>query len=137
MNKFQQFLLDKNNKQLILDIIKLYHPDLSEVDIKHVKVTPKYDWICLNSNIVSIGIEFRHPTDIWGEGHKIKVFERIHNTSKFRAWRFYDDLSYKKTEIIAGEIVADSNCPDINELFVKYNVTKPTPKELYDYYYRD
>ena len=85
MNQFQKFLLDKNNNQLIIDIIKLYHPDLSEKEINYVKVTPKYDWICLNSNKVSIGLEFKHPISIWGKGHDIKVFEDIAKTTKFRA----------------------------------------------------
>jgi hypothetical protein len=148
LNSFQNYLLNPNNKYIIWEIVKLYHPDIPETTtskkgiisktIDKIKIYPKYDWICIEYNYngkIAIGLEFE--VNLLGIGWKIEDFVKQYNNNKFKAWRFSDDSKYIPTDYSKEESERISNDPDINDLLISFNVPKPTPEEMIKYYYED
>lgn len=142
-NQFQKFLTNKENFHIIKEVVKLYHPNLKEtyVDKKgkeksvwdSIKVYLKFDWVCISSDKIDIGIEFevRKNGQIIMSGPKpLSDFENAFQTSKFRAWRFVSDSKYSK------EYPAPNN-PDVNHILEKYNCPRPTAIEMSKYYHSD
>lgn len=129
---FQHFMLDNSNKLIIDEIISLFHPNIKE----NITLYHKYDWVCIKSKNISIGIQFETTIDgkpMYGPGWKIKDFIKAHINSKFKAWRFVDDSKYKSPTSI--DDIEDKI--DINQIMIKHNVPKPSPNEMYMYYYED
>jgi len=116
-------MVDPLNKQIIDEIIQLYHPGTT---IKY-KVGYLYSWITIIGKGIGIGIEFVIP--YFGEGWKLEDFVKVYDTSNFKAWRFYDDG--KDLE------VNDTDDIDVNPILAKFNVPRPTPTQMFDYYYED
>ncbi len=143
MNRMQKFLVNKDNKHIILEIIKKFHPDFPEYyisphsgkkkkSIDWVRVTVKYDWVCIDGPGVSIGIEF--PVSFWGTGWKLKDFVEELENNQFRVWRFsLDKRCGSKYDFESSDDFKKS----VHKLLIDNKVPKPTPKEMFNYYYSD
>ena len=128
MNKMQEFFMHDSESKIIVDnILDVLHNDLTLVQRSKVKIDIMYDWVTLKSGKVSIGIMFHHG--LMGR-QKMSDFVRAYRTGYFRVWRFYDDSKYdrdtKEIEIEEEIMIA-----------ILKTVPRPTPKEMYTYYYSD
>ena len=160
MNKFQKFMTNPDNKHIVWEIVRLYHPDIETTYVSpynnknkesDINVSIKYDRIIISGkfnyipqpigNRVSVEIGISFKPSFYGTGWKLNDFVNEHNKQKFRAWRFaFGDSKYDSKSAIWNEETKefdDKNCPDVNNIMIKHNVPKPTPKEMMDYYYRD
>ena len=125
MNKFQHFMIFKQNRPIVYEIVKLFHPELSDLELPSLKIFTKYSWVTIDGRGVSIGIEFNPGFS--GIGWKMKDFVEAFNKRSFRAWRFADDKKFK----------THPHEEDISHIVKKHNIPKPTPTEMMKYYYSD
>lgn len=139
MNTLQKFFKQDNNKPILIEIVKLFHPDIesykspksSKPLSNYLNVYFRYDWVCIKGNFpdnkyVDIGICF--DIKLSGRGHYMSDFVRILKKDNFIAWRFNTDYIEEDYPY---------NIKNINTLFSKYNVPKPTAKEAYNHYYSE
>lgn len=131
LNNFQLSLIHPNNKNVTWEIVKVFHPDIDDAKMSWLKVTTQYEWVILEiKKLVSIGIQFECKLS---SGRKpIELFEKELKNNKFRAWRFYSDPNCNdetQNEILQNE--------KVNEILNKYNIAKPTAKQMFDYYHSD
>ena len=122
-------MTDPLNKNISDEIVQLYHPG---TEIK-TKVSIKYDWVTIEGKGISIGLNFIvgiSGREFMGEGYEMKDFVKAYNTSAFKGWRFYDDGNFNKDK-------KQQDCPDVNHILAKYGDPRPTPKEMFKYYYSD
>jgi len=117
----------RHNRPIVHEVVKLFHPEMSDLELSSLKIGTKYSWVTIDGRGVSIGIEF-NPGFI-GMGWKMKDFVQAYNKKRFRAWRFVDDSKYIP--------YPNSNNPEVHDLLISYKVPKPTPKEMFKYYYSD
>ncbi len=131
-NTFQKALAA--NLPLIREIALLFHPTLTPQQLARLKVEFKYDWVCIRSNQVSIGIDITHG--FWGEGITLQNFQDLidNNQLRVKAWRFVDD-SLSRSAL--DEKRLGNNSPDIHALVTKAGIPMPTAEEMFDYYYED
>jgi hypothetical protein len=135
-NSFQKALL--KNKDAAWEIIKVFHPDILEEYKDRLKIYLKYDWVCIElkaqKNIsVSIGVTFQ--CNLYSGNKPLHLFEKELKNNSFKAWRFYDD-----SKSIIG-IVPDNEVnmynDKVNNILNRYNIPKPTAKQMSDYYHSD
>jgi len=122
-------MTDPLNKNISDEIVQLYHPG---TEIK-TKVSIKYDWVTIEGRGIGIGLDFivgNSGTPFMGAGWSIRDFVRAYETSAFKGWRFVTDSKY-----VRGRIKQD--CPDINQILADHSVPRPTPTEMFKYYYSD
>lgn len=127
MNTFQKFMLLPKNKHILQEVVKIYHPDIEDKYLDEIKIGTMYKWITIDGKGVSIGIEFNPGFS--GMGWKMSDFVKAYNTKKFRTWRFADDSKYVP--------YPNSNDPEVHDLLISRGVPKPTPTEMFKYYYSD
>lgn len=142
MNKFQKFCTLNHNNDIMVkfvqDIINLLYPDLKDKKIEFT-IKTQYDWVVITSTRkkISLGIEYLvslNGKNIIMSGDKpLSDFETAHFKSKFRIWKFYDDYSYKSYTNEENIIHNKS----LNELIKIYNIPKPTPREMFNYYHKN
>lgn len=150
MNDMQKFLMtNPEGIKALWSIVKLFHPDIpdyyltnkgKEINVKQcMQVRVKYSWVTvylkyqpIGQNYIrfaSIGIDFRH--NFFGAGITMEHFkESYHKSGYFEAWRFFDDYYYSRSDSFLQR-------EKVDYLFKTFNVPKPTPKQMYDYYFRD
>jgi hypothetical protein len=158
LNTFQKFMLNPENKHIAWEIVRLYHPDIEtkyispysgkekEANIQiqgyynGIEIKGKFNYIPQPTGIrVSVNIGVSFTPRFHGMGWELSDFEREYNENTFKAWRFrYDDSKY--IEITWNEELKIFESPtnyDVNSILTKYNVPKPTPKEMLNEYYSD
>lgn len=133
LNAFQKYLTrDPRGLEAIKEIVRLFHPDVSDEDLTRLRLYTKYDWVCITYKGINLGIEFYHK--LWGSGKTISDFEEAYREKgNWRAWRFVDDCKTQRLNIRQDDDLKDKITPIMN----KYNVHKPSPKQMFDYYYHD
>jgi len=156
MNTFQKFLTDKTNKHIVWEIIKLIYPNVEDKyisnkgversNIDNLRISKKYDWFTIDGNVCvgyneinktilrkfdfAINFEMLNPNGnlMTGTGWTLKDFQKCLSLDSFKIWGFvYSD----------DRELFNSKSLEINTLFKKLKVPKPTAKELFNYYYED
>jgi len=131
LNNFQLNLINPNKKYIAWEIVKVFHPNIDDAQMSKLKVETKYDWITLEiKNVVAIGLEFECKLS---SGKKpLELFQKELENNSFRGWRFYLDPKCKDEADDELKLNAE-----INAILTKYNVRKPTAKQMFDYYHSD
>lgn len=131
LNNFQLSLIHPNNRNVTWEIVKVFHPDIDDANMFWLKVTTQYEWVILEiKKLVSIGIKFECHLS---SGRKpLELFEKELANNKFKAWRFcLDPNCNDKTQ---NKVLQNEK---VNEILAKYNIAKPTAKQMFDYYHSD
>ena len=130
MDTFQKSL--KDNKEAIVALIKLFHPNFKEKDFDLITVSNNsYDWITIKSIKrlhISLGVSVEHG--FIGSKITLKHFQDAYNKHELiiKAWRFWDDKVCKK---------GVSDHKNVTGLLQRYDVKFTTPMELFEFYFKD
>lgn len=127
-NNFQQYMRTDKANEVIKELVLMFHPEATEKQLATVKISQQYEWVLLKGmGKISIGMKFRHG--FHGMGIKLSDFEKAYREGKFEAWKFYDDCNY---------ISNDTNSHrDVTDIMNKHQVPRPSPKQMFEYYYED
>lgn len=131
INNFQKSLI--LNEECIWEIVKMFHPDIKESSKKKIKAYTKYDWICIEGPGISIGVEFE--CHLMSGKKPLHLFEQELKNNKFTCWRFVDDSRYKLEK--EHEYLKTLYKNVLNDILAKHNISKPTAKQISDYYHSD
>ena len=132
MTKFQRSI----DKELLKDIVRVFHPSLSNEQIDLLKYSVKYNWVTIgfrvkNYGYISIGICNHEVSGSYLAGPISKELVKELFKEKrigYRIWRFADD--YLFTSEIPNIIQND-------EQRFKERIPIPSCKEFYNYYMED
>ena len=129
INDFQKRLL--KDKVLVQEIVNVMCEGV-EIPEHIYHVGTKYDWVTISSKT---GIDFamKFDTPFWGNKIKLKDFQEAYKEDTFKIWRFVTDSSYKEGKRNLTKLEEYS----FKKLMKVYNVEKPTPEQMYKYYYED
>ena len=126
-------LQENIDKQLLLNIVNYFHPDLNLKNHDKIKYSIKYNWVIIEFRIkgygyISLGLYNHHCIKpLWGPISKERVKELFdENLIGYKIWRFIDDVKYN----VEGYIREDNS-------FFKDVIPLPSQEEYYDYYMKD
>ena len=120
---------------LLRDIIKTFHPSLSDEQLHAFKWTTRYNWITIqysvkNYGYISIGICNHQTTGgiVYGPISKEFVDQLLRDKRiGYRIWRFVDDCLFDRES---------ENIQNDEEMF-KGRIPIPSSHEFYTYYMKD
>ena len=121
MNAFQKDVISKMD--FVIALITAFEPSFDKEE--EIKISTKYDWVCIKTRWTEIGLNF--DSCFTGTGWKLSDFKECRNEFNFRVWRFGEDRDTK--------LIPDENY--LKLIFEKYKIKKPTAREMYNYYYED
>jgi hypothetical protein len=149
INNFQKAML--NNKEIAWQIIKVFHPDiLISYDnnyndkiinaLDRLKISLKYDWIMIDCKIqthisVSLGIKFE--CHLMSGDKPLHLFEKELKNNKFKVWRFASDSKYEIEKEKRFDYLRGLYNNLVNDILNQNNISKPTAKQMSDYYHSD
>lgn len=130
--KFQENI----DKELMIDIVKLFHPSLDvEVIKKNIKFKPhgNYNWVMIMFSVkdygyISLGICNHESTKcLFGPISKEYVSKLFKDKCiTYKIWRFVDDIHSKNESYIQQD----------SSEFIR-RIPLPSEEEFYSYYMRD
>lgn len=132
-NNFQKSL--RSNKECIWEIVKLFHADISEDKKDQIKAYTKYDWVCITGSDVDLGIQFE--CHLMSGNKPLHLFEKELKNNKFRAWRFIGDSKFESENRDNLKYLKILYNRVLNDILNKYEIKKPTAKQMSDYYHSD
>ena len=126
-------LRENINKQLLLNIINYFHPDLNLKNSDKIKYFTKYNWIIIEFRVkgygyISLGLENHYCNKpLWGPISKERVKELFDkNLIGYRIWRFVNDVFYNVERYVQQD-----------NSFFKDIIPLPSQKEFYNYYMKN
>lgn len=123
------------NKEAIWEIVKIFHPEIDELNKSKIKAYLLYDWVHIRGCGVDIGIEFE--CHLMSGSKPLSDFEKELRNNKFRAWRFAGDSKYKLEKEKDFDSLRALYCQLVNSVISKHQIQKPTAKQMSDYYHKD
>lgn len=130
MNRFQKYFTTPEGIVLAKQMVKEFYPNIKWSYISpysgkrkecKIEIDFQYDWVKISCKGADFGIEFYN--DLSGTGHDIDAFVIMREKSMFRIWRFNNDPKVNEKLPVYEHLVKD--------------IPKPTPEEMYEYYYSD
>lgn len=102
-----------------------------------IQVHTKYDWVCISThnNKVDIAIEFE--CNLMSGSKPLHLFEKELKNNQFRCWRFKSDSMFKLENKDEYKYLKDVYNTALNAILTKYNIQKPTAKQMSEYYHSD
>ncbi|MFN7465312.1 MAG: hypothetical protein ACK52I_09925 [Pseudomonadota bacterium] len=138
MNRFQDFMTNPANMDIVKGVIAIFHPDIN-LDKRKITIYIKHDWVIIHTEGIDIGVEvlpneFCAYNGFMEPGYTAQSFQKSldNGTCIYKAWRFVDDSKYAETE--TEEYIKPEKL--VHEYLKDKNVPIPTAQEMYKYYYR-